>query len=183
MKYKHYEEQWIPLQILKEADPVQTTEFTKAMALDAAVIIKKAPHKYGIEVYATVEYDKQIDVINGNYFNQYAIDKEVENIAVALEILERGKMAPIGCKKLGGHLVFDANMDFIRYGRLMKDGYQALELNQSTFVGVVSRESTRKALTYVALNNIEVNAADIENANLQATLLENTTLSVVTNLV
>ena len=38
----------------------------------------------------------------------------------------------------------------------------------STYAGVVSRESVRIALTYAALNHIDVMAADIRNAYLQA---------------
>ena len=38
----------------------------------------------------------------------------------------------------------------------------------STYAGVVSRESVRIAFTYAALNNIDVFAADVRNAYLQA---------------
>jgi len=41
-------------------------------------------------------------------------------------------------------------------------------INESTFAGVVSRESVRIALTYAALNGLDVCAADIRNAYLQA---------------
>ena len=39
----------------------------------------------------------------------------------------------------------------------------------STYAGVVSRESVRIALTYAALNGVDVVAANIRNAYLQAT--------------
>ena len=38
----------------------------------------------------------------------------------------------------------------------------------STYAGVVSRDSVRIALTYVALNGLDVTAADIKNVYLQA---------------
>ena len=38
----------------------------------------------------------------------------------------------------------------------------------STYAGVVSRESVRIAFTYAALNGVDICAADIRNAYLQA---------------
>ena len=59
-------------------------------------------------------------------------------------------------------MAFDVKMDFTRKTRWVKDGHRTPEPDQSTFAGVVSRESVRIALTYAALNNIDVNAADIK---------------------
>ena len=81
--------------------------------------------------------------------------------------LKAGKSAPIGWSKSSGHIIFDVKMDFTRKARWVKDGHRTPEPDQSTFAGVVSRESVRIALTYAALNNIDVNAADIKNAYLQ----------------
>jgi hypothetical protein len=50
----------------------------------------------------------------------------------------------------------------------MGHGYKLPTPEGSTFAGVVSRESVRIALTYAALNGLEVCAADIRNAYLQA---------------
>ena len=65
-------------------------------------------------------------------------------------------------------MVFDVKMDFTRKARWVKDGHRTVDPDQSTFAGVVSRESVRIALTYAALNDISVTAADIQNAYLQA---------------
>ena len=70
--------------------------------------------------------------------------------------------------KSSGHLVFDVKMDFTRKARWVKDGHKTSDPEQSTYAGVVSRESVRIALTYAALNNIGVTACDIKNAYLQA---------------
>ena len=61
-------------------------------------------------------------------------------------------------------------MDFIRKSRCVLDGYRSDDPVGSTYTGVVSRDSVRIALTYAALNNIDVLAADIHNAHLQAPL-------------
>ena len=67
-----------------------------------------------------------------------------------------------------GHLVFDVKMSFERKARWVLDGHKTPDPLGSTYAGVVSRESVRIALTYAALNGLEVQAADIRNAYLQA---------------
>ena len=61
-------------------------------------------------------------------------------------------------------------MDFTRKARWVLDGHKTLDPIGSTYAGVVSRESVRIALTYAALNELDVFAADIRNAYLQAPL-------------
>ena len=60
-------------------------------------------------------------------------------------------------------------MDFTREARWVLDGHKTPDPIGSTYAGVVSRESERIALTYTALNDLNVFAADIQNAYLQAT--------------
>jgi hypothetical protein len=59
-------------------------------------------------------------------------------------------------------------MDFTRKARWVLDGHKTENPIGSTYAGVVSRESVRIALTYAALNDLDVMAADIRNAYLQA---------------
>ena len=61
-------------------------------------------------------------------------------------------------------------MDFIRKTRWVLDGHKAANPIGSTYAGVVSRESVRMLLTYAASNNLDVFAAYIQNARLQAPL-------------
>ena len=106
------------MRILKESNPVETLEYAKAGGIhDEAAFywwvpyvlrkreriiaavkgrIKKATHKYGIEVPVTVEDAKRRDAANGNRLWQKAIDKEMINVAVAFEILKEGRSVPIG---------------------------------------------------------------------------------------
>ena len=79
--------------------------------------IKKATHKYGIEVPMSVEHAKKIDLANGNRCWIDAIDKEMKQVIVAFEILEEGQKAPIGWSASSGHIVFDVKMDFSRKAR------------------------------------------------------------------
>ena len=97
-----------------------------------------------------------------------ALKKEMYNVGVAFEILDEGAHAPHGWKRVTGHLVWDVKMDFTRKVRWVLDGHKTPDPIGSTYAGVVSRESVRITLTYAALNELDVSAADIWNAYLQA---------------
>jgi hypothetical protein len=71
-------------------------------------------------------------------------------------------------------------MDFARKARWVLDGHLAPSPIGYMYAGLVSRESVRIAFTYAALNGLDVFAADIRNAYLQAHA--RTTSSVVQNL-
>ena len=110
----------------------------------------------------------EIDKKNKNDFWAKAIKKEMHDVGVAFEILEDDAATPVGWKPATGHLVFDVKMDFTRKARWVLDGHKTPEPIGSKYAGVVSRESVRIAFTYAALNGLDVFAADIRNAYLQA---------------
>ena len=87
------------------------------------------------------------------------------NVGVAFRILENDE---VGYKPVTGHIIFDVKMDFTRKCRWVLDGHKCKDPEGSTYAGVVSRESVRIALLYAALHDLEVCAADIRNAYLQA---------------
>ena len=190
VRYKDSSEQWVPLKILKETNPIEVAEFAKSREIDhqpafswwvpftlrkrdriiAAVNsrVRRTTHKYGIDVPMSIAHAKKLDAINGDRLWQDAIELEMNNVAVAFEILHFNTSIPIGWTQSSGHIIFDVKMDFTRKARWVKDGHRTPQPDQSTFAGVVSRESVRIALTYAALNGIDVVAADIKNAYLQA---------------
>jgi hypothetical protein len=181
---------WIPLKDLKESHSVEVAEFAKARGIEDEpafawwvpymlkkrdVIIssvkhraRKTSHKYGIEIPTSVEHAYEIDRKNGNTFWRDAIKKEMYNVGIAFEILPEDRSVPVGWKKVTKHLVFDVKMDFTRKARWVLDGHKTADPKGSTYAGVVSRESVRIALTYAALNGLDVMGADIRNAYLQA---------------
>ena len=61
-------------------------------------------------------------------------------------------------------------MDFIQKALWVIDGHHQGQPEGSTYAGIMSRESVRIALTYAALNKLDVIAGDIRNAYLQAPL-------------
>ena len=183
-------ETWVPLKDLNELHPVEVAEFAKARGIaDEAAFVWWAPYtlrkrdvilskvkarihkttqKYGIEIPTSVENAYEIDTKNNNDLWQKAIDKEMTNVSVAFQVLEEGEKAPPGWSKASGLIVFDIKMDFTRTAWWVLDGHRQSDPEGSTYAGVVSRESIRIAFTYAALNELDVCAADIRNAYLQA---------------
>lgn len=190
VKWADGSETWIPLKDMKESHPVEVAEFARARDIadepafawwvpytlrKREVIlskikarIRKTNRKYGIEIPTNVEHAMRLDRENGNTLWRDALAKEMTNVGVAFEILPEGKSAPPGWRAASGHLVWDLKMDFTRKARWVLDGHKTPDPVQSTFAGVVSRESVRIAFTYAALNGLDICAADIRNAYLQA---------------
>ena len=190
VKWKDQSESWVKLSELKESHPVETAEFAKSRGIDDesafvwwvphmlrkrnAIIsamkmrLRKTTHKYGIKIPTSVDHAMEVDTKNGNTMWRDAVALEMFNAGVAFAILEEGQSAPTGWKKASGHLIWDVKMDFTRKARWVLDGHKMPDPIRSTFAGVVSRESVRIAFTYAALNGLQVFAADICNAYLQA---------------
>jgi len=190
IKWKDGTVEWVPLKILKESNPVETAEYAAARSLVdepafawwvpyvlkkrdrviAAVTsrVKRATHKYGFRVPRSVKEAIEIDRINGNQFWQKALKKEMTNVGIAFKILEPHEKMPVGYTKSSGHIIFDVKMDLTKKARWVKDGHRTPDPETSSYAGVVSRESIRILLTYAALLGLDVWAADIRNAYLQA---------------
>ena len=190
VKWADGSKSWIPLKDLKESHPIETAEFAKARSIDDEPAfawwipytlrkrdiilskinarIRKTTHKYGIEIPTSVETALEIDRANTNTFWKDALAKEMTEVGVAFEVLEENIKAPVGWSKVTGHLVWDVKMDFTRKARWVLDGHKTPNPIGSTYAGVVSRDSIRIAFTYAALNGLDVFAADIRNAYLQA---------------
>ena len=190
VRWKDGQEQWVHLAILKESNPVDVAEFVKSRGLETEPAfrwwipytlkkrdrtisavnsrVRRASHKYGIEIPTSVTHAYEIEKWNGNTFWSDAISKVMGNLIVAFDILPDGEPLPKGWTLASGHIVFDVKMTLERKARWVKDGHKTPDPSWSTFAGVVSRESVRIALTYAALNDIPVCGADIQNAYLQA---------------
>ena len=97
--------------------------------------------------------------------------KEMENVSVAFEFKHHGYKPPPGWIETSRHLIWDVKMDFTRIARWVKDRHKTADIVLSSFAGVVSWENVRIALTYAALNDLGVIAADIQNAYLQSTII------------
>ena len=69
--------------------------------------ISRVTHKYGVELPTSIDEARRLDLKNGNTLWMDAINKEMENLKVAFDILEDGANPPVGYNKASGHLVFD----------------------------------------------------------------------------
>ena len=88
------------------------------------------------------------------------------NVLVAFSFLDKDSVPVLRYKYVGGRIIFDVNMDFTRNARWVATRYKTPDPIRSYYSGVVSRESVRISFTYVALNDLDVFAADIQNAYL-----------------
>jgi len=68
--------------------------------------ITKSTHRFGIEIPTSKAHAIEIDRKNGNQLWQEALEKEMNNIGVAFEILNDGENVPVGYKKSSGHLIW-----------------------------------------------------------------------------
>jgi len=89
-------------------------------------------------------------------------------VRVAFQILEDGEELPVGYSELSVHMIFDVKMDLTWKARLVANWHKTPDPVESTYEGVVSRESVRIALTYAAMMGVNVWVADIQNAYLSA---------------
>ena len=97
-----------------------------------------------------------INCSNKNTLWRDAITREMEKLKVDFDILDKGGTLSPGYKKSSSHLVFDICMTLERKTRWFKDGHRIPEHEQSTFTGVVSRESIMIILTYVSLSGLSM---------------------------
>ena len=90
----------------------------------------------------------------------------MHNVSIAFEIIPTGAPVPVGWKKSSGHIIWDVTMEFTQNDLWDQYGHHTPDPKDSSYVGVVSRDSVRIALTYAPLNDVDMTAAEIQNANL-----------------
>ena len=123
---------------------------------------------YGIELPKNVERALEIDRESGTDFWAKALQLEMSKIFPAVKILDEGAPQPVGHEIIPCHIVFDVKMDFTRKARYVAGGHKTGEPETRTYASVVSRESVRIGFMLAALNGVDVTAADIAVAYLNA---------------
>ena len=63
----------------------------------------------------------------------------MENLSVALELLEDGKKPSAAHKRVPFHMIYDIKMEFTRKAILVAEGCRNPNLVTSNYAGVVSR--------------------------------------------
>ena len=137
----------------------------------------KTTHKFGFKLPHSVEEALLIDEETATDHWRRVIEKEMSKVRVAFERWDDGTVEEarqgkklVGYQEISCHMVFDIKMDgdFTRKARLVAGGHTTDTPASITYSSVVSRESVRIAFLIVALNDLEVFAADIGNAYLNA---------------
>ena len=181
---------WLPLSQVKNSNPLQLAEYAVAQNIHkepafnwwvmkvlrkrdriinkVATRIRKGTTKFGIEIPTDVPHAYRLDEENGNTYWRDAIAKEYENVMVAFKKLEEGEKVPPGFTEITCHLVFEVKFDLRRKARYVAGGHLTDCPQIMTYSSVVSRESIRIGFLLAALNGLEVLAADIQNAYLNA---------------
>jgi Reverse transcriptase (RNA-dependent DNA polymerase) len=180
---------WHPLVDLKNSNPVEVAEYAISRSIDNEPAFRwwvrqalrkrdrfvckvktrywKRTHKYGIEMPKSVKQALAIDARTGTSFWREAIAKEMKNVKPAFSFRDDDRV-PNGYKKIDCHMVFDIKVDLTRKARLVAGGHQTEVPKESVYSSVVSRDSVRIALTIASLNGLDVLAADVQNAYLNA---------------
>jgi hypothetical protein len=185
---------WTHLKDLKESNPVQVSEYAVANQISDEPgfawwvkdvlrrrdrIISKVKsrywlrtHKFGIELPKSTDEALQIDKDTGTDFWKKALEKEMKGTKPAFKILDDDEAVPVAHEEIRCHMVFDIKMDFQRKARIVAGGHMLDTPASMTYSSVVSRESVRIAFTVAALNDLDVLAADVGNAYLNAEVRE-----------
>jgi hypothetical protein len=101
------------------------------------------------------------------------VRKEMKNGLIAFKIMNGEKSVPPTYQEIRCYMIFDVKMeDFRRKARFVAGGHTTYTPHAMTYASVVSRELVKIALTLAALNDLDVNMADIENAYLTAPITE-----------
>jgi hypothetical protein len=197
VEWKDGSTSWIPLSELKASNPVEVAEYAVANHLIEEpafawwtkdvlrrrnrIISKvksrywKTTHKFGIRLPHSVQQALQIDEETGTDYWRRAIEREMKNVRPAFERWDEGTVEDardgkklVGYQEIGCHMVFDIKMDFTRKARYVAGGNTTEPPTENTYSSVVSRESVRIALLVAALNDLQICAADVTNAYINA---------------
>ena len=183
---------WVALKDMKNSYPIQVADYARSNKIQdqpafawwvpyvlkkRKAIIKKVKskywqrtHKFGIKIPKSVKEALDFDKENNNTLWRDSIKKEMPKIVNAVVEHEGDASDLVGYQQITGHMIFDVKMgeNFRRKARFVADGHKTKTPSSVTYSTVVSRDSVRICLTIAALNDLEVLAADVENAFLTA---------------
>ena len=92
----------------------------------------------------------------------------------AFKKLESGDILPNGYQRVNFHMIFDFKMEYSRRkARLVAGGHMTEPPETIIYESVMSRETARIAMTLDTQNGLPVKVADIQNAYIKLTVIEN----------
>ena len=130
----------------------------------------------GITVPISIEQAYKLDEENKNTLWQDAIAKEMRHVLPAFSdpgiSIDEVKKRLIGYQRKRCHIIIDIKMDFARKARFVAGGHVTDPPDCMMYSSVVSRETVRITFLLAALNDLDVCAANIGNAYLNADCAE-----------
>ena len=181
---------WVALKDIKDSYPVQLAEYAVVSGIEEEPafawwvpytirkrnrIIRKVKskywkrtHKYGLRIPKTIEEAMEIDKENRNTLWMDAIRMEMKNVLVAFDQIEDPSKLGKDFTEITGHIIFDIKLGegFRRKARWVANGHLTETPSAVTYSTVVSRDSVRIMLLVAALNDLDVQGGDIQNAYL-----------------
>jgi hypothetical protein len=127
-------------------------------------------HKYRIRIPKSPEEAYAIDKENNKTLWTDGIAEEMAKVRVAFTESNTSPDDLVGYQEITTHMIFDIKLgeNFRRKARLVADGHKTDTPSSVTFSTVVSRDSVRICLLIAALNDLDLQSGDIENAYLTA---------------
>ena len=93
--------------------------------------------KFGAKVPLTVEEALALDKQNKNTLWHDAIEKEMNNSRISVEVLDKDAFVPVGYTEIMCHLVLDIKMDLTRKSRYVAGGHLTDPPSSMTYASVV----------------------------------------------
>jgi hypothetical protein len=113
----------------------------------------------------------KIDSNTGTNFWRKVIEKEMKNVMPAFKFRDDNQV-PVGYKHIDCHMIFDVKLDLTRKARYVAGGHQMDPTKEMVYASVISRDSVRFTFLLAALNDLDILAADVQNAYLNAPTTE-----------
>ena len=131
-------------------------------------------HKYGIKIPKSVKEAYEFDENNKIKLWIDGIKEEMNKVRVAVQESNVSPDKWIGHQEIGIHMIFDIKLaeNFRRKAIMVSGGYTTKTPSSVTYSYVISRDSVLIMLMIAALNDLYLQAADIENTYLTAPFRE-----------
>ena len=192
---------WLPLSEVKNASPIETAEYAVASWINHEPAFKwwvpgtlkkrkqivakvksrywHTTHKFGVKLPHSVEEAYKLDAENGNDLWRHAIQQEMSRVRIAFDRWLGGstrdevKKKLVGYQEIHCHMIFDIKMaGLVRKAHLVGGGHTTDTPSSITYSSVVSCDSIWIAFLIAPLNDLDIMAADIGNAYLNAPCCE-----------
>jgi hypothetical protein len=127
--------------------------------------------QFGIRVPRTTKEAYQLDQLNKDHLWAEAIDKEVKSLYDEFEcfkLVEEGEDVPSEYKRIPLLWTFAVKFDGRRRARLVAGGHRTPDLEDDLYSGTVNLETVRILFVVAALMELDVVAADVGSAYIQA---------------